>query len=239
MASFFNDPDDHCAEYVRSGYGCPPSLKPVFAAALLSGEKHAIPEEIPCFVSNIDASIFKLPMQQSEGSLAQASKIGDRTLNIPHDSVVLECRVFDQRLSRYHIEGPLPQQFEFGGKRYPTHAIIEKLNPVSLLIRILYAMGVPFDAVDRRQLVDFYEAESSQTDASDIVGTWMGRFRGVRVGGADPLWYGTVPGSDTIEYGIIGESLQNAWYRFGSESMTRSRAQSTSRPAWNYARPAS
>ena len=215
LASFFNDPDDHCAEYVESGYGCPPSLKPVFAAALLSGEKHAIPEEIPCFVSNIDASIFKLPMQQSEGSLAQASKIGDRTLNIPHDWVVLECRVFDQRLSRYHIEGPLPQQFEFGGKRYPTHAIIEKLNPVSLLIRILYAMGVPFDAVDRRQLVDFYEAESSQTDASDIVGTWMGRFRGVRVGGADPLWYGTVPGSDTIEYGIIGESLQNAWYRFG------------------------
>ena len=71
--------------------------------------------------------------------------------NIPHDWVVLECRVFDQRLSRYHIEGPLPQQFEFGGKRYPTHAIIEKLNPVSLLIRILYAMGVPFDAVDRRQ----------------------------------------------------------------------------------------
>ena len=215
LVSFFNDPDDHCAEYVESGYGCPPSLKPVFAAALLSGEKHAIPEEIPCFVSNIDASIFKLPMQQSEGSLAQASKIGDRTLNIPHDWVVLECRVFDQRLSRYHIEGPLPQQFEFGGKRYPTRAILEKLNPVSLLIRILYAMGVPFDAVDRRQLVDFYEAESSRTDASDIVGTWMGRFRGVRVGGAYPLWYGTVPGSDTIEYGIIGESLQNAWYRFG------------------------
>src|SRR6185503_95987 len=104
LASFFNDPDDHCAEYVESGYGCPPSLKPVFDAALLSGEKHAIPEEIPCFVSNIDASIFKLPMQQSEGSLAQASKIGDRTLNIPHDWVVLECRVFDQRLSRYHIE---------------------------------------------------------------------------------------------------------------------------------------
>jgi len=215
LASFFNDPDDHCAEYVESGYGCPPSLKPVFAAALLSGEKDTIPEEIPCFVSNIDASIFKLPMQQSEGSLGLASKIGDRTLNIPHDWVVLECRVSDQRLSRYHIEGPLPQQFEFGGRPYPTCAILEKLNPVSLLIRILYAMGVPFDAVDRRQLADFYEAESSKTDASDIVGTWMGRFCGVRVGGADPRWYGAVPGSDKIEYGIIGESLQNAWYRFG------------------------
>jgi cyclic nucleotide-binding protein/putative NAD(P)-binding protein len=215
LASSFDDPDDHCAEYVESGYGCPPSLKPVFAAALLSGEKHTIPEEIPCFVSNIDASIFKLPMQQSEGSLGLASKIGDRTLNIPHDWVVLECRVSDQRLSRYHIEGPLPQQFEFGGRSYPTHAVLEKLNPVGLLVRILYAMGVPFHAIDRRQLVDFYEAESSQTDASDIVGTWIGRFRGVRVGGPNPIWYRNVPGSDTIEYGIIGESLQNAWYRFG------------------------
>ena len=77
-------------------------------------------------------------------------------------------------------------------------------------------MGVPFDAVDRRQLVEFYTAESSYGDASDIVSTWIGQFRGVRVGaGAKPIWRGFVPGSEMIEYGIIGESLQNAWYRFG------------------------
>jgi hypothetical protein len=215
LESFLSDPEDHCAEYVESGYGCPPGMRPAFAAALLAGEKDAIPDEVPCFVSNIDASIFKLPMHQSEGSLGLASRIGDRTLNIPHDWVVLECRVSDQRLSRYHIEGPLPHYFDFGGKRFPTSAVLDKLNPVSLLLRILYAMGVPFDAVDRRQLIDFYTAESSQTDAGDIVGTWIGRFRGLRVGGQTPIWCAKVPGSENVEYGILGESLQNAWYRFG------------------------
>ncbi len=216
LKSYFDDPEDHTAEYVDSDYGCPAGLLPTFASTLLSGNKSEIPDEIPCFVSNIDASVFTKPMQRTNCSLGIASRIGDRDLSIPHDWVVLECRLADQSLSRYHIEGPLPQSFEFGGKRVPTHEVLEKLNPVSLLLRILYAMGVPFDAIDRRQLVDFYTAESSYGDASDIVSTWIGRFHGLRVGaGEKPIWRGNVPGSESIEYGIIGESLQNAWYRFG------------------------
>jgi len=215
LNSFFEDPEDHCAEYVDSGYGCPPGLRQNFAAALISGSKTEIPDEIPCFVANINASIFTKPMQQTEDSLGLASQIGDRSLDIPHDWVVLECRLADQSLSRYHIEGPLPQTFAFGGKRVSTAEALDGLNPVSLLLRILYAMGVPFDAVDRRQLVDFYTAESSHRDATDIVSTWVGRFRTLRLGGEKPIWYGTVPGAEKIEYGIIGEALQNAWYRFG------------------------
>ncbi len=215
LKSFFEDPEDHCAEYVESGYGCPPGLRASFASALLAGGEGEIPDEIPCFVSNIDASIFTRPMQATEGSMGLASRIGDRDLNIPHDWVVLECRVADQSLSRFHIEGPLPQEFEFGGKRLSTRKSLEKLNPVSLLFRILYAMGVPFDAIDRRRLIDFYTAESSHGDASDIVSMWVGTFRGLRLGGEKPLWRGTVPGSGALEYGIVGEALQNAWYRFG------------------------
>lgn len=215
LKSFFDDPEDHCAEYVDSDYGCPPGLLAPFASALLSGDKTEIPDEIPCFVSNIDSSIFTKPMMQTDGSLGLASRIGDRNLNIPHDWVVLECRLADQALSRYHIEGPLPQSFMYGGKHVPTHTALDTVNPVSLLLRILYAMGVPFDAVDRRQLVDFYTAEASRGDASDIVSTWIGRFRGLRVGGDTPVWCGRVPGSERVEYGIIGEALQNAWYRFG------------------------
>jgi Cyclic nucleotide-binding domain len=216
LKSYFDDPEDHTAEYVESDYGCPAGLLPKFAATLLAGNKSEIPDEIPCFVSNIDASVFTTPMQQADGSLGLASRIGDRDLAIPHDWVVLECRLSDQSRARYHVEGPLPQSFEFGGKRIPTRDALDRLNPVSLLVRILYAMGVPFDAVDRRQLVEFYTAESSYGDASDIVSTWIGKFRGLRVGlGAKPIWRGLVPGSKTIDYGIIGESLQNAWYRFG------------------------
>ncbi len=215
LESFFADPEDHSAEYVESGYGCPPGLREAFAAALLSGGEGAIPDALPCFVSNIDASIFTRPMTPTADSLGLASRIGDRDLAIPHDWVVLECRVADQSLSRYHIEGPLPQSFEFGGKRIATAGVLDKLNPVSLLLRILYAMGVPFDAVDRRRLVDFYTKESSFGDTSDIVTTWIGTFRGLRVGGDTPIWCGTVPGNDAIEYAVIGEALQNAWYRFG------------------------
>ncbi len=215
LKSYFDDPEDHTAEYVESDYGCPSGLRPKFAAALLSGKKSEIPDEIPCFVSNIDASVFKTPMRQTENSLGLASRIGDRDLKIPHDWVVIECRRSDGSLSRYHVEGPLPQAFEFGGKRVPTREALDRLNPVSLLVRILYAMGVPFEAIDRRQLVDFYTAEASHADASDVAGTWIGTFKGLRVGAAKPIWRGPVPGCETIEYGIIGESLQNAWYRFG------------------------
>ena len=215
LESFFADPEDHSAEYVESGYGCPPGLREKFADALLSGGEAQIPDALPCFVSNIDASIFTTRMTPTAESMGLASRIGDRDLLIPHDWVVLECRLADQSLSRYHIEGPLPQSFEFGGKRLPTRHVIDKLNPVSLLLRILYAMGVPFDAVDRRKLVDFYTKESSYGDTSDIVTTWVGTFRGVRLGGDQPVWRGTVPGNDAIEYGILGEALQNAWYRFG------------------------
>lgn len=215
LESFFADTEDHCAEYVESGYGCPPGLRGSFAESLLSGSEAEIPDEIPCFVSNIDASIFTRPMQQTAGSLGLASRIGDRDLTIPHDWVVLECRLADQSLSRYHIEGPLPQTFEFGGERLSTREELDKINPVGLLFRILYAMGVPFDAVDRRRLIEFYATESSQTDTSDIVSTWVGRFRGLRLGQEKPMWCGLVPGSETVEYGIVGEALQNAWYRFG------------------------
>jgi hypothetical protein len=215
LESFFADPEDHCAEYVESGYGCPPGLRESFANALLSGSDTEIPDEIPCFVSNIDASIFTRPMKQTAGSLGLASRIGDRNLTIPHDWVVLECRLADQSLSRYHVEGPLPQTFEFGGERLSTRGALDHINPVSLLFRILYAMGVPFDAVDRRRLIEFYATESSQTDTSDIVSTWVGRFRGLRLGGEKPIWCGRIPGSETVEYGIVGEALQNAWYRFG------------------------
>ena len=45
-----------------------------------------------------------------------------------HDWVVLECRLADQSLSRYHIEGPLPQSFEFGGKRVSTRDVVDKLR---------------------------------------------------------------------------------------------------------------
>lgn len=215
LKSFFDDPEDHCAEYVESGYGCPPGLREIFAGALLSGGEGQIPDELPCFVSNIDASIFSKPMQATAGSLGLASRIADRNLEIPHDWVVLECRLADQSLSRYHIEGPLPQTFEFGGKRLSTREVLAKLNPVTLLFRILYAMGVPFDAVDRRRLIEFHTSENSFGDTSDIVSTWIGRFRGLRIGGEKPMWCGRVPGSETSEYAIIGEALQNAWYRFG------------------------
>lgn len=215
LKSYFDDPNDHCAEYVESGYGCPPGLRGSFAAALLAGGDGEIPDEIPCFVSNIDASIFTKPMRATANSLGLASRIGDRDLVIPHDWVVLECRLADQSLSRYHIEGPLPQTFEFAGTRLSTKEALDTINPVSLLFRVLYAMGVPFDAVDRRRLIEFYQTESSYGDTSDIVSTWIGRFQGLRLGGEDPLWRGRVPGSETIEYGILGEALQNAWYRFG------------------------
>ncbi len=215
LESFFADPEDHCAEYVESGYGCPPELRGLFAEALLAGEEGEIPDELPCFVSNIAASIFTTPMTATANSLGLASRIGERNLVIPHDWVVLECRLADQSLSRYHIEGPLPQSFQFGGKRISTRSVLDKLNPVSLLLRILYAMGVPFDAVDRGRLVEFYTSESSFGDSSDIVSTWVGIFRGLRLGGEDPIWCGTVSGNDAIEYVVVGEALQNAWYRFG------------------------
>lgn len=215
LKSFFDDPEDHCAEYVESGYGCPPGLRELFAKALLSGGEGEIPDEVPCFVSNIDASIFIKPMQATPNSLGLASRIGDRNLEIPHDWVVLECRLADQSLSRYHIEGPLPQTFEFGGKQLLTREALDKLNPVTLLFRILYAMGVPFDAVDRRRLIEFHDSENSYGDTSDIVSTWIGGFRGLRLGGDKPIWCGNVPGSETVEYAIVGEALQNAWYRFG------------------------
>ena len=215
LESFFDDPDDHSAEYVESGYGCPPGMRKQFATALLSGADSEIPEAIPCFVSNIDASIFTRPMTRTAHSLGLASRIDDRDLAIPHDWVVLECRLADQSLSRYHIEGPLPQSFEFGGKRIATREVLDRLNPVSLLLRILYAMGVPFDAVDRRRLVDFYTRESSYADASDIVSTWVGMFRGLRLSAGKPTWCATLPMNASIEYAVVGEALQNAWYRFG------------------------
>ena len=215
LKSYFEDPNDHCADYVESGYGCPHELRKSFAEVLLEGNAAQIPQEIPCFVSNIDASIFTKPMDSSANPLGLASHIDNRELKIPHDWVVLECRLADHSLARYHIEGPLPQTFEFGGSQLSTRQALDKINPVSLLFRFLYAIGVPFEDVDRRRLVDFYTVESSRGDPGDVVATFVGTFRGVRLGGDRPRWTGTVPGSDSIEYGIVGEALQNAWYRFG------------------------
>jgi hypothetical protein len=214
LDSCFDNPADHCAQIVESDYGCPPGVRKEFAAAVLSDDAR-IPDEIPCLVSNVDASIILRPFEPVPRPAGMGARIGDKDLDIPRDWVIVRCPRSDQTLTRYQIEGPLPQSFEFGGNRVPTRDCLSGLNPVSLLLRVLYAMGVPFDTVDHRRLVEFYTVENTQGDASDVVATWVGRFRGLRIGGAQPLWCGRVAGSDTVEYGIIGEALQNAWYRFG------------------------
>lgn len=214
LNSYFDNPSDHCAEIIESDYGCPPEERRQFASALLGGEG-SVPDELPGLVANVDASIIVRPLDAVPRPAGMGAKIGDRELDIPRDWVIVRCPRSDQSLTRYQIEGPLPQNFEFGGTRIPTRESIHRLNPVSLLLRILYAIGVPFDAIDRQRLVEFYAMENTRGDASDVVATFVGAFRGLRVGGAQPIWSGRVAGSDTVEYGIIGEALQNAWYRFG------------------------
>jgi CRP-like cAMP-binding protein len=214
LDSYFDNPADHCAQIVESDYGCPPDVRREFASVLL-GADAAIPDEVPGLVSNVDASIIVRPLEAVPRPAGMGARIGDQELDIPRDWVIVRCPRSDRMLTRYQIEGPLPQSFEFGGKRVPTSESLEGLNPVSLLLRILYAIGVPFDAVDRQRLVEFYTLENTQGDASDVVATFVGAFRGLRVGGPQPIWCGRVPGSDSVEYGIIGEALQNAWYRFG------------------------
>jgi hypothetical protein len=218
LASFFEDPDDHTVEFVGSDYGCPPELRAPFYAALTEegGAGTGIPTELPCFVSNIDASVLTTPVQATETkATGLGAAIDGKELDIPPDWVLISCNLTDGRLTRYQIEGPLPQTFEFGGRRLPTREVFGRINPLSLLVRLLYAMGVPFEAVDRRELVSFYEVESGHGDASDIVATWTGTFQGLRIGGDEPKWIGAVPDSTSIEYAILGEALQNAWYRFG------------------------
>lgn len=214
LGSFFDDPEDHCAEFVESEYGCPPDLRASFATALM-GDAEEIPRELPCFVSNIDASVLTKPIRPTEKAAGVGARIAERELDIPPDWVVVECPLSDGRLTRYQIEGPLPQSFGFGGERVPTREWLDRVNPLSLLVRVLYAMGVPFDAVDRERLVDFAFAENSKGDASDVVATWLGTFQGLRLGGDEPIWTGLVAGSDSLEYAVVGEALQNAWYRFG------------------------
>jgi Cyclic nucleotide-binding domain len=214
LDSHFDDPLDHCIQIVESDYGCPPHVRRQFAAALVASDG-AVPDEVPSLVSNVDASIIIRELDEVARPAGMGARIGEQELDIPRDWVIVRCPRSDRTLTRYQIEGPLPQSFQFGGRRIRTEETLPKLNPVSLLVRILYAIGVPFDAVDRRRLVDFYTLENAQGNASDVVATFVGTFRGLRLGGADPIWCGRVPGSDTVEYGIVGEALQNAWYRFG------------------------
>jgi hypothetical protein len=215
LDSYFDLPEDHCAKFVESNYGCPPAIRRDFSAKLLDEKGDAIPDELPGLVSNVDASIIVKPVEAVARVPGVGARIGETELNIPRDWVLVRCPLPNKKLTRYQIEGPLPQTFEFGGKRVPTSECLSSLNPVTLLVRILYAMGVPFDAIDRRKLIEFYTEENSQGDASDIVAAFVGAFRGLRLGGGQPIWCGRVPGSQGLEYGIIGEALQNAWYRFG------------------------
>ena len=214
LDSYFDNPADHCAQIVESDYGCPPDVRRQFASVLL-GDDAAIPDQVPSLVSNVDASIIVRPLDAVPRPAGMGARIGDHELDIPRDWVIVRCPQSDRTLTRYQIEGPLPQTFEFGDQRVRTREILSRLNPVSLLLRILYAIGIPFDAVDHQRLVQFYKLENTQGNASDVVATFVGTFRGLRVGGAQPIWCGRIPGSDTVEYGIIGEALQNAWYRFG------------------------
>jgi hypothetical protein len=215
LDSYFDLPDDHCAQFVESDYGCPPEVRRQYSAKLIENDGAAVPDELPGLVSNVDASIIVQPVEATKRVPGVGARIGDKELDIPRDWVLVRCPLPDRTLTRYQIEGPLPQSFEFGGKRIPTAECLDSLNPVTLLVRILYAMGVPFEAVDRQRLVEFYTQENSQGDASDVVAAFVGTFRGLRLRGEEPIWRGAVAGSAGVEYGIIGEALQNAWYRFG------------------------
>jgi ribulose 1,5-bisphosphate synthetase/thiazole synthase len=215
LDSYFDLPEDHCAKFVESDYGCPPPMRRKFSAELIADNADTVPDELPGLVSNVDASIILKPVEAVARTPGVGARIGDKDLDIPRDWVLVRCPLPDRTLTRYQIEGPLPRSFEFGGKRVATGEYLSSLNPVTLLVRILYAMGIPFDAVDRSRLVDFYIQENSHGDASDIVAAFVGTFRGLRLGGEKPIWFGRVPGSDSVDYGIIGEALQNAWYRFG------------------------
>src|SRR5262249_29699741 len=147
-----------------------------------------VPDEVPSLVSNIDASIIVKELDEVPRPAGMGARIGERELDIPRDWVIVRCPRSDRMLTRYQMEGPLPQSFEFGGRRVSTAETLAAVNPVSLLLRILYAIGIPFDAVDRRRLVDFYSLENAQGNASDVVATFVGTFRSLRLGGRDPIW---------------------------------------------------
>jgi hypothetical protein len=214
LDSYFDDPRDHCAQFMETDYGCPPAMRRELSAVLRADDGASIPDELPSLVSNVDASIIARPIEATPRKPGIGARLGEIELNIPRDWVLVRCPLPDHTLMRYQIEGPLPQTFEFGGKRIPTRECLDAISPVNLLVRLLYAMGVPFDAVDRRRLVEFYATENSQGSANDVVATFVGTFRGLRIGGDRPIWCGSIPYSD-VEYGIVGEALQNAWYRFG------------------------
>jgi hypothetical protein len=215
LGSYFGRPGDRCADIIRPTSEEELSLLDEFAHALRSGDDASVPDRLPCFVSNIDASIFNAPIRAVFGDGGARAKIDEHDLDIPPDWVIVECPLVDRTLTRYQIEGPLPAGFEFGGASMSTAEALPNLNPVGFLLRALYAMGVPFEAVDRKKLIDFYTVEGSSGDARSVVATFVGEFRGLRVGGAQPVVWGVIPGSDSIEYGFVGEALQNAWYRFG------------------------
>ena len=142
LNSYFDNPEDHCAVIIESDYGCPPDVRARFASALLDSED-AIPDELPGLVSNVDATIIVRPLEEVPRPAGMGARIGDHELDIPRDWVIVRCPRSDQTLTRCQIEGPLPQSFEFGGKRVPTGDHLDGLNPVSLLLRILYAIGIP------------------------------------------------------------------------------------------------
>jgi hypothetical protein len=134
LDSFFDDPDDHCAEFVESDYGCPPGLRTAYARALLD-QFDELPGELPCFVSNIDAAVLTAPVRATDRPVGLAAEIGEAALDVPPDWVVVQCPLPDWRLTRYQIEGPLPQDFPFAGSRVRTRAAwtgstAERLVPV-------------------------------------------------------------------------------------------------------------
>ena len=216
LKSYFDDPEDHTAEYVESDYGCPAGLLPKFAATLLAGNKWEIPDGIfraSSQISTRQSSQRRCSRRMGHSGLLRGSATEIWLYLTTGSCSSVVCQINPEPATTSKVLCP---EFRIRWQKIPSRDALDRLNPVSLLVRILYAMGVPFDAVDRRQLVEFYTAESFYGDASDIVSTWIGKFRGLRVGlGAKPIWRGLVPGSKTIDYGIIGESLQNAWYRFG------------------------
>ena len=126
LDSYFDLPEDHCAKFVESNYGCPPPVRREFSARLIADDATAIPDELPGLVSNVDASIILRPVEATARVPGVGARIGETELEIPRDWVLVRCPLPDRTLTRYQIEGPLPQSFEFDGEG--THARVPRCD---------------------------------------------------------------------------------------------------------------
>jgi hypothetical protein len=178
-----------------------------------------VPDEIPCFVCNIDSQILTddvSPLAPTADGYAYTTQVGDTKLQLLPNWVMVQMQASGDldKKARVQIEGPLPWSHK--GVDISREIDEGKVDPFEVMVRTMFCFGIKKELINKLELDMVAYVENIRGGVSDRACVWTSKYRSLQLDPENPIWTGETGSHSGTLYALIGDCLVSPWFRFGT-----------------------